>query len=365
MFEAARDGILILDANSGKIVDVNPFIVDMLGYSQKEFLQKKLWEIGLFKNIAASQDAFLELQNKGYIRYENLPLETKDGRTIAVEFVSNVYLVDHNKVVQCNIRDITDRVHAQEALRRSHDELERRVEERTRDLAQTTQQLRALATELILTEERERRTVANAVHDSLGPLLAFSKRELGTMRKSIPAQFGETLDHVRLQISQAVEQTRSLTIDLSPPTLYTLGLGHALEELGERFSAEHHFRCAFQNDAALPPLPDDIQVLLYRSVRELFVNIVKHAQATSVQLTLSMLDNHIRIAVEDDGVGIQEPSLPSPDEQQTGFGLFTIRQRLEQVGGQLEIQSANRKGTLVVVQVPLKATKSHSRRKPV
>ena len=262
-------------------------------------------------------------------------------------------------------QDITERKRMELELRQARDLLEKRVEERTRDLAGTTQQLRALATELILTEERERRTVANALHDSLGPLLSFSKRELGTLRKTIPAQFGETLDYIRGQISQAIVQTRSLTIDLSPPTLYTLGLGHALEELGERFSAEHHFRCAFQNDPALPSLPDDIQVLLYRSVRELFVNIVKHAQATSVQLTLSMLDNHIRVAVEDDGIGIQDLSLHSPDEQQTGFGLFTIRQRLEQVGGQLEIRSANRKGTLVVVQVPLKTTNSHLRRKPV
>ena len=116
LFEAARDGILILDADSGQIVDVNPFIKEVLGYSHEELLDKKLWEIGVFKNIAASKEAFLELQNKGYVRFENMPLETKDGRRIAVEFISNVYSVDHKKVIQCNIRNITDRVRAEDAV---------------------------------------------------------------------------------------------------------------------------------------------------------------------------------------------------------------------------------------------------------
>jgi len=116
LFEAARDGILILDADSGQIVDVNTFIKEVLGYSHEELLDKKLWEIGVFKNIAASKEAFLELQNKGYVRFENMPLETKDGRRIAVEFISNVYSVDHKKVIQCNIRNITDRVRAEDAV---------------------------------------------------------------------------------------------------------------------------------------------------------------------------------------------------------------------------------------------------------
>ena len=116
LFETAQDGILILDAQTGQIDDVNPFLTSMLGYSHKELLGKKLWDIGLFKNIVSSQSSFKKLQTKGYIRYEDLPLETKDGRHINVEFVSNVYLVDHKKVIQCNIRDITERKQAEEKL---------------------------------------------------------------------------------------------------------------------------------------------------------------------------------------------------------------------------------------------------------
>ncbi len=125
LFEASRDGILILDSDSGQLVDVNPFIKEILGYSHEELLNKKLWEIGTFKNIVASKESFLELQNKEYVRFENMPLETKDGRRISVEFVSNVYLVDHKKVIQCNIRDITARVLAEEGLKRLAEELKR------------------------------------------------------------------------------------------------------------------------------------------------------------------------------------------------------------------------------------------------
>ena len=113
LFETAQDGILLLDADTGKITDVNPFLIDMLGYSHEELLGKKLWDIGFFKDIMANKAAFLDLQTKGYIRYEDLPLDTKDGRSIDVEFVSNVYLVDHTKIIQCNIRDITQRKQAE------------------------------------------------------------------------------------------------------------------------------------------------------------------------------------------------------------------------------------------------------------
>jgi len=112
LFESAKDGILILDADTGKVVDVNPFLMKLLGYSYDELYGKHIWELGLFRDIAASKDAFESLQENEYIRYDDLPLETLDGRPIAVEFVSNVYLVDHSRVIQCNIRDITARKRA-------------------------------------------------------------------------------------------------------------------------------------------------------------------------------------------------------------------------------------------------------------
>ncbi|MEO7529878.1 MAG: PAS domain S-box protein [Sediminibacterium sp.] len=119
LFESAKDGILILDAETGKITDVNPFLIDLLGYSYNEFLGKELWQIGLFSDVAASKEAFLELQKNKYIRYKNLPLKNKDGRIYNVEFVSNVYPVNDEKVIQCNIRDISDRILADTVIMES------------------------------------------------------------------------------------------------------------------------------------------------------------------------------------------------------------------------------------------------------
>jgi len=116
LFEAARDGIIILDAGTGMVADVNPYMIEMLGYTREQFLGKKIWDLGSFKDIIANQEKFLELQSKEYVRYEDLPLETIAGQKINVEFVSNVYLVDHHKVIQCNIRDITERKRTKGAL---------------------------------------------------------------------------------------------------------------------------------------------------------------------------------------------------------------------------------------------------------
>jgi protein-histidine pros-kinase len=142
LFESAKDGILILDAGSGQIVDVNPYLIEMLGFSKEEFVGKELWQIGLFKDVAASRLAFTELQQRGYIRYEDLPLETREGLVRPVEFVSNIYLEGESQVIQCNIRDITERKRFEQTLREKNIELGNANLAKDRFLANMSHELR-------------------------------------------------------------------------------------------------------------------------------------------------------------------------------------------------------------------------------
>ncbi|MBN2245698.1 MAG: PAS domain S-box protein, partial [Candidatus Aminicenantes bacterium] len=141
LFESAKDGILIIDAETGVIMDANPFLIEMLGYSQQEFLGKKVWELGFIKDLISNQDNFMELQQKEYIRYEDMALEDCDGKRHEVEFISNVYLVNNHRVIQCNIRDISERIRIEKKLREMKDNLEIQVAKKTKELQERITEL--------------------------------------------------------------------------------------------------------------------------------------------------------------------------------------------------------------------------------
>jgi signal transduction histidine kinase len=304
-------------------------------------------------------------------------VEDEETAIHAVRMGVQDYLVKgqaDGRLIARAIRYAIERKRMEDQLRQHRDTLELQVRERTQDLSQTVdalqteiatriqaekkiltyqKRLRSLATEIILIEERERRTIATALHDSLGPLLAFSKRELGIIRKSAPENLTESLTYVHDKIKQAVDQTRNLTFDLSPATLYTLGLGHALEELVDHFALEGKFKGVCHIGQLGEPLAEDIKILLYRSVRELLVNIVKHAAAKNVSVTLAVIGNDIQVTVQDDGVGFDVSSVDMQTGKLNGFGLFNIYERLIQAGGNIDIQSMESGGTTVVLQLPL------------
>ncbi len=141
LFEAAQDAILILDGETGQIMDANPFVQNLLGYSLNELIGKTLWEISPFKNIAENKELFQKLQKETYVRYEHLPLQTKQKKLRYVEFVSNSYMVDHIKVIQCNIRDITERKKTEEKIQEMQKKLEQLLDTRTTQLDTTTKSL--------------------------------------------------------------------------------------------------------------------------------------------------------------------------------------------------------------------------------
>jgi signal transduction histidine kinase len=235
-----------------------------------------------------------------------------------------------------------------------HDITERRRIEKS--ILESREQLRSLTSQLSLAEERERRRIANQLHDRVGQSLLASKMKLGTARESeLPKALEEPLDEVYRLIEQTIRDVRSLTFELSPPILYMLGFEAAVEWLTEQAEKQYGIKCEFEDDGAVKPLDDDIRVLLFQNVRELLVNVCKHSQAQNAKVYVSLEDDAIRVSVEDNGVGFDASGVETHWDESSGFGLFSIRERLNQFGGGFEIDSEPGRGPRITLTAPLKA----------
>jgi signal transduction histidine kinase len=273
--------------------------------------------------------------------------------------------------------DITQRKQAEEALMTSHAALETWVNERTQQLQETNlrlkaeveerarterslikhqMQLRKLSTALVQTEERERRRISTAIHDGIGQTLAAAKIKLGTVRSTLPA--GETtrqVDETRDLISAAIQETRSLTFELSLPVLYEIGLTPALEWLSEQFRRKFGLEIVVAGDGCDQRLKVPERVFLFQALRELCFNVVKHAHATRITVSIQREKDSggIRCDVCDNGIGFDVKKQSHAAKDPTGFGLFSIREHLRQYGGFLTLDTGPDSGTRVVLRLPL------------
>ncbi len=217
------------------------------------------------------------------------------------------------------------------------------------------EQLVALSSELLTVEEQERRRIATNLHDSIGQILAVIKIKLGLLAKAqTPGKLVDELDEIRKMIDESIQCTRSLTFELSPPVLYEFGLEAALEVLAGQIGRQHAISVNVEKHGAMGELSEDVRVLLFKTVRELLMNIVKHADARTVKISIHNEPERIRIAVEDDGKGFDVERTGLHAGAGGGFGLFSIRERLRYLNGQFEVDSAPSRGTRVLITAPRK-----------
>ncbi|MCX5795913.1 MAG: sensor histidine kinase [Elusimicrobia bacterium] len=271
---------------------------------------------------------------------------TSDGRRGLIEVVylkefpqaaEGPFLAEERKLIDFlaeMFRGFMDRKIARQALVASRDSYQ--------------EQLRCLAAQLSLTEERERRALAADLHDHIGQTLAAARLKLSAL-----AGTRET-EAVRALLDEAIQYTRSLTFELSSPVLYELGLAPALEQLAERMQEKHGLGIEVHDDGAAKPMDDEVRVVLFKAVRELLMNVVKHARAGRATVALRKVDRAVEISVADDGVGCSAEQAAA-SAGSGGFGLFSIREGLRHCGGEFAIRPRAGRGTEATLRAPLRA----------
>ena len=351
LFETAKDGILILESSDGKITDANPYITELLGYSTDELIGKELWQIGLFQDIEASQAAFQLLQDEGYIRYHDLPLETKSGRKAEVEFISNVYNVDHHAVIQCNIRDIT----------------ERRQLERAEAQAEALADLHRRKDEFLAMLSHELRNPLAAITNAV-QILDLQKDEHPLQEKAKTIIRRQAANLVVL-VNDLLEVSRILggRIQLHQEDLDARGIvQQAVETARPLIDQNKH-----ELTVSLPTEPTWLHADALR-LEEVIVNLLNNAvkytpEGGHIWLSLQQEGDRIVLRIRDTGVGIVPDSLPhmfelftqaprSLDRSQGGLGvgLAVVRKLVEMHGGTVEAQSAGPgKGSEFIVRLPV------------
>jgi signal transduction histidine kinase len=260
-----------------------------------------------------------------------------DGTAVDAEAAAAPYTFEGRQAVLVIARDVTERKGMEEKIRTYQNEL-----------YSVAAEMSSLESRI---EERERHLIAADLHDYVGQNLVVSQFKLASLRKylSAPDAAGH-LEEVQELIGQTIEYTRSLTVELNPPILVEIGLHAAVASLAEGFEKIHGIRVIVEDDGLPKQTGEDVRYLLFRSVRELLMNAVKHSRAGSIRVSLERSWDNIRITVADDGLGFEGVSAI---RKNGGFGLFTVRERLKRAGGSCEIVSIIGAGTTVILSAPL------------
>ncbi len=337
MAQASKDVFWMSTPGIGQMLYISPAYETLWGKSRKSLYRNPQ----TFLESVHPEDrekliAGIQGHAEGRWDYEYRVLQT-DG---SIRWVHDVgYPVRNERgeltLMAGMVRDITDRKRAEE------------------DILAQQKELRSLAIQLQLAEERERRRIAQDLHDSIGQILSFSGNELKILQRSVPDGIAETLRAITEQLDIAVDQARSLSFDLSPSLLYDLGLEVAIEDLADRISRERKLRCSFRSCSREKPLTEDVKILLYRGTRELLINASKHAQATLVTISCVRAGSSIVIEIQDDGRGFDVSRLQEHNGKAHGFGLMNLRERLHYIGGSMKIESNAGAGTKVILTAPL------------
>ena len=367
LFETAQDGILILDADTGQVVDANPFMKDLLGYSQEEFLGRKLWEIGPFKGEDASKSAFAELQRNDRLHYEGLPLETKDGRRVEVEFISNAYLVDATRLIHCNIRDITERMRVNQALEAANKEMAFQIEEK----GKRADELVMINAELARSNAELEQFAYVATHDLQEPLRAVASC-VQLLQKRYGGQLDARADEF---ITHAVDGTKRMQTLINDLLAYSRISTHAQvfastncelvlhEALANLMVAIAESGAQVTHDA-LPTVNGDATQLT-----QLFQNLIGNAlkfrgdRPSKIHIGAVHKHGEWQFSVADNGIGMEPQYFERvflvfqrlhtrKEYQGTGIGLAICKKVVERHGGRIWAESEPGLGATFCFTIP-------------
>lgn len=334
-------------STDGQILMANPTLIRMLGYSSFDELtstgpKRRDYEPSYLRKKIRDR-----LEKEGKIRGFETKWRKPDKSIMFVRENARAIRAPDRTLLyyEGTVEDITEQKKAEEKIQSYQ------------------KQLRSLASDLSLAEEQERRRIATMLHDHIGQILAISKIKLGALLQSAANDgFLEQLEEVREHVEQAIQYTRSLTFELSPPILYDLGLESALEWLTEQIKEQHGISCDFETDNKPKPVRDEIRIVLFSAVRELLMNVAKHALAQTAKVTIRRVNENIVVHVADNGTGFAVSKMNFYLDENKGFGLFSIRERLRHLGGQMDVRSAKGRGTRVILTAPLAMEKVKIRR---